>query len=80
MSHFRNPLTSNALDEGLNQLTTILGTNPVDGAAIVADLQTWLRDSSREKLVCRQILDLYQQTRLTSSAHAALIDDALEQV
>ena len=80
MSRFHNPLNSHALDEGLNQLTTILGTNPVDGAVIISDLQAWLRDPSRENLVVRQILDLYLQARLTSSTHAALIDDALSQV
>lgn len=77
---YRNPLNAHAVDEVVNELSSVLASGPADGAAVIAALQTYLRDPARENEVVKQAANLYRMVRVSSAADSALIDDVLGQV
>ena len=77
---YRNPLTSHAVDGVVNELSSILASDPADAAAVISALQTYLRDPARENEVIKQTANLYRMVRLTSAADSAVIDDVLGQL
>ena len=77
---YHNPLNSFAVDEVVKELASILKAGPIDGAAVIGALQTYLRNPARENEVIRQVANLYRMVRVSSAAESALIDNVLGQV
>lgn len=80
MSQYRNPLNGHAVDEVVNELKSVLASGPADGAAVVAALQTFLRDPARENEIIKQAANLYRMVRVSSAADSVLIEDVLGQL
>ncbi|WP_031432179.1 hypothetical protein [Methylomarinum vadi] len=72
-------LTAGGVADATNELKSILGTNPADGAALIAAMTSYDGTQLNGRLI--QVLTNAKQTiPLLSAGDVALIDDALAQL